>query len=227
MGQIHSRGWPDNDALISFGISDSDLAEAENLEIDLDDYYLVRRTGASHSQAIALAATPPKIGNLLSYVVARWARATHAEIVEAAEHGIPWTSYSIARARGATHEETLDAWDIGVSSVEFEALRRAGISREEIRAARGAGVELRHYATARIGGATSEELAEVLRRQIPLTDYTLARHSATHEEVISAAESGVDLFRYASNRHSGLDHVTSITRSLAGPVEIGGGEPAR
>lgn len=218
LDEIHRRGWPGQDALSSFGVSDTDLAAAEAAGIDLDDYYLVRRTGASHTQTLELAGTPGRVGNLLSYVAARWSGASGEEIADAAGRGMAHVDYGIARARGLSHEDAIDSFELGVAPAELESLTRAGIDREEIRAVRAAGLELRHYAAARMVGASSTELGEVIAARVALSDYTLARHSATHAEILSAYNAGADLFRYSSGRHAGMDHETALRRALSGAV---------
>lgn len=213
--QIAQRGWPSVEAFSSYGVDGAHLEAAEAAGVDLDAYYLARRTGASHDQTMEVAATPATIGNLLSYVMARWSGGSHAEIAEAAAKGMSHVDYGLARARGGTHADAVDAFELGVSAAEFESLQRAGIDRDEIRSARAAGVELRHYAAARMVGASAADLGEVLAQQISLTDYTLARHGASHAEILTAYRSGADLFRYSSGRHSGLDHETALSRALA------------
>jgi len=217
--QIAQRGWPSVEALSSYGVDDAQLEMAETAGIDLDAYYLARRTGISHEQTMEVAATPERVGNLLSYVMARWSGGSHTEVLEAAAKGMSHVDYGLARARGGSHADAIDAFELGVSAAEFESLQRAGIDRDEIRSARTAGVELRHYAAARMVGATPAELAEVLAQRISLTDYTLARHGASHAEILTAHRSGADLFRYSSGRHSGLDHETALRRALTVTAE--------
>lgn len=217
--QIAQRGWPSAEAFSSYGVDDTQLEAAESAGVDLDAYYLARRTGINHEQTMEVAATPARIGNLLSYVMARWSGGSHTEVLEAAAKGMSHVDYGLARARGGSHADAIDAFEMGVSAAEFESLQRAGIDRDEIRSARAAGVELRHYAAARMVGASPAELGEVLAQRISLTDYTLARHGASHTEILTAHRSGADLFRYSSGRHSGLDHETALRRALTVTTE--------
>jgi hypothetical protein len=161
------------------GATHDELLAANADGVVLADYASARQAGATHDEIYAVKGGGSGSSRLAFHAHFRKEGVTHAEAMSALATHSDRTSYLGARRAGATHAEVMEAEQVGMAATTYAIARGDGLTHEELVGTHQAAISLDYYRELRQAGVTAEEMrnaaAKFGRGEQALFDYLLIR----------------------------------------------------